>query len=254
MCTCSEARPLFFYPYNREKRDKERNDQRGNTHRPGVKLVVYKKFFLMGCSSSKRGCCGENRPEELGKCASFSPDVRWSWLRGRTLFSFSELRALLKVFHDATSSQGETTTLEAVSTAAGDTTSSSPMAPVSCTHEARVGSAALWPVGGGAGGGAKGQSAAAAVTMDKAQFVAVCESSEAIRVSVGAFGARLFDVLDEDGDGLIGFEDFAQGLSKLLKVGGSVFREPGLPKGLVDGAMDNEAGSRASRSRDDSGA
>lgn len=174
----------------------------------------------MGCGGSKRGCCGENRPEELGKCAAVSPEVRWSWLRGHTLFTFSELRTALKVFQEATSS--ELTQLGKLPP------------PTSST-----------PGDGGGGGGGPGQpigrsslwaplssshvrsgaSSPAARTMDKAQFLALCDSDETFRLSVvvGAFGSRLFDVLDEDGDGRLGFEAFALGLSKLLKVSPVVF-------------------------------
>lgn len=174
----------------------------------------------MGCGGSKRGCCGENRPEELGKCAAVSPEVRWSWLRGHTLFTFSELRTVLKVFHEATSSE---------------LTQLGKLPPTSST-----------PRGGGGGGGGSGQaigksslwaplssshvrsgaSSPAARMMDKAQFLALCDSDKTFRLSVvvGAFGSRLFDVLDEDGDGRLGFEAFALGLSKLLKVRLAVFR------------------------------
>lgn len=167
----------------------------------------------MGCGSSKRGCCAENRPEELGKCAAVSPEVRWSWLRGHTLFTFSELRTVLKVFQAATSS--ELTQLGKLppptsSTARGGggggpgqaISRSSLWAPLSSSHVK------------------SGASSPAATMMDKAQFLALCDSDETFRLSmvVGAFGSRLFDVLDEDGDGRLGFEAFALGLSKLLKV------------------------------------
>lgn len=57
--------------------------------------------------------------------------------------------------------------------------------------------------------------------MKKAQFLAACDADDTFRLSevVGTFGSRLFDVFDENGDGRLSFEDFALGLSKLLKVG-----------------------------------
>lgn len=149
----------------------------------------------MGCRASKQGCCGENRPEELGKCAAVSPDVRWAWLRGRTLFTFYELRMLLKLFKAATY----------VSAQPGKS-----LAPFATMNEARPSelSADVKP-------GSQLLS-----TMDKAQFLSLCDSDETFRLSevVGAFGSRLFDVLDEAGKGGLTFETFALGLSKLLKV------------------------------------
>lgn len=166
----------------------------------------------MGCGGSKRGCCGENRPEELGKCAAVSPEVRWSWLRGHTLFTFSELRTVRKVFQEATSSEltqlGKLPPTSSTPRGGGGggpgqaTSKSSLWAPMSSPHVK------------------SGSSSPAARMMDKAQFLALCDSDETFRLSVvvGAFGSRLFDVLDKDGDGRLGFEAFALGLSKLLKV------------------------------------
>lgn len=175
----------------------------------------------MGCGGSKRGgCCGENRPEELVKCAAYSSEVRWSWLRGHALFTFSELRTVLKVFREATSTEltqqhlGKLPPPPSSTRGGGGGISGgggpdgqagsrpSIWAPLSACH---VKSAA---------------SSSPAMMMDKAQFLSLCDSDETFRLSVvvGAFGSRLFDVLDEDGDGRLGFEAFTLGLSKLLKV------------------------------------
>lgn len=150
----------------------------------------------MGCQGSKQiGSAGKNEPEELANCAAVSAEVRWSWLRGRTLFSFAELRELLKLFQAA-----------AAETAGGPIEGhrlwKSPPAPI-CGVEIRGRVKALSPG-----------------MVDKTQFLVLCEMNDAFRLSevVGAFGSRLFDVLDDDGDGLLSFETFAVGLSKLLKV------------------------------------
>lgn len=56
--------------------------------------------------------------------------------------------------------------------------------------------------------------------MNKEQFLTACHADEAFRLPevVGGFGPRLFDVLDENGDGKLSFEEFALGMSRLLKV------------------------------------
>ena len=150
----------------------------------------------MGCQSSKQASLGgEDRPMELGKCAAVSEDVRWAWLRSRTLFTFAEIRALWRAFVKTASSE---LPLEQLGTSA-------PKAPI-CSVESK----------------GRGSSSAPtkALLMDKAQFLLFCDSNDKIRVSevVGAFASRLFDVLDDDGDGYLNFETFALGLSKLLKV------------------------------------
>lgn len=172
----------------------------------------------MGCGGSKRGCCGENRLEELGKCATASPEVRWSWLRGHTLFTYSELRTVLKVFQAATSP-------ELTQQQLGKLPTPTPSAPGGGSGGGGPGQASirspLWPPLSSSHVKSAGSSCSpAARMMDKAQFLALCDSDETFRLSVvvGAFGSRLFDVLDGDGDGRLGFEAFALGLSKLLKV------------------------------------
>lgn len=152
----------------------------------------------MGCQSSKQArLVDENRPQELAKCAAVSEDVRWAWLRSRTLFSFAEIRSLLQAF-EKTAAASELPLEQQLGTSA-------PKAPI-CSVEIK----------------GKGSSAAPAKTalMDKTQFLSFCDSNGSFRVSevVGAFASRLFDVLDEDGDGYLNFEAFALGLSKLLKV------------------------------------
>lgn len=151
----------------------------------------------MGCQSSKQASLvGENRPQELAKCAAVSEDVRWSWLRSRTLFTFAEIRALWQAFVKTASSE---TRLEQLGTSA-------PKAPI-CSVESK-------------GKGSSSAPPAKTLLMDKAQFLRFCDSNDKFRVSevVGAFASRLFDVLDDDGDGYVNFETIALGLSKLLKV------------------------------------
>ncbi|CAM9123536.1 unnamed protein product [Ectocarpus sp. 12 AP-2014] len=162
----------------------------------------------MGCHASKKASLsGEIRSEELAKCAAVSGEVRWVWLRSRSLFSFAELRSLFKQFQVAlrASSQqqqqpGELQCHDLLGTA-------SQPAPV-CSVEATKGGDGA-PSCGGAPGSA----------MSKAQFLSLCESSDAFRLSevVGAFGSRLFDVLDASGVGFLDFETLVLGLSKLLK-------------------------------------
>lgn len=173
----------------------------------------------MGCGASKQGCYGENRPKELGKCAACSSEVRWSWLRTKTLFSYSELRTLLKVFQNAattTSSQqpgGGSDKLGSPNIKKTEARAISSRPPLSTSRQARAPSSSV----------ALGDASKLA-RMNKAQFMAVCDTDDIFRLSevVGTFGSRLFDVFDEDGDGRLTFEDFALGLSKLLKVcGGS---------------------------------
>eukprot|EP00903_Cladosiphon_okamuranus_P015901 g14686.t1 len=150
----------------------------------------------MGCQSSKQATLvGENRPQELAKCAALSGDVRWAWLRSRSLFTFAEIRALWLVFVKCASSE---TRLEQLGTSA-------PKAPICSVESKWKGSSPAQP--------------ARTVLMDKAQFLSFCDSSDNFGVSevVGIFGSRLFDVLDDDGDGYLNFETFALGLSKLLK-------------------------------------
>ncbi len=163
----------------------------------------------MGCSGSKAAArsSGEDRPEELAKCASVSSEVRWSWLRGRTLFTFAELRSLFKTF-DAAAASSPHAGAELVRRQLGGESAAAP-APISSVQAGRG--------GGGSGGGGK------LAMMDKAQFLSVCDEESGTSLFrlaevAGAFAPRLFDVLDEDGDGLLSFETFAQGLSKLLKV------------------------------------
>lgn len=146
----------------------------------------------MGCQASRQGSLGgENRPQELAKCAEVSADVRWAWLRSRTLFTFPEIRSLLQAFVKIASSSGEQL--------------GAPKAPI-CSVEIK----------------GRGSSLASSKTvlMDKAQFLSFCDSDDRFCVSevVGAFASRLFDVLDSDGDGYLNFEAFTLGLSKLLKV------------------------------------
>lgn len=210
-----------------------------NTKTSSLLLLIFRHILgsqerdrAMGCAASKQGgCgCGENRPKELGICAAVSTDVRWSWLRGRTLFTFAELRALLKLYRAATSStqlgggavvndnNDGGTSITAVSNnisnnnrkdvaryaAPAITTapSFSTTEAGSCTSE----------------GGCAGEVVGA---MTKERFLAVCKSDDApFRLSevVGGFGSRLFDIFS-DGNGILDFEDFALGMSKLLKVG-----------------------------------
>ncbi|CAM9377366.1 unnamed protein product [Ectocarpus fasciculatus] len=161
----------------------------------------------MGCQASKQASLsGEIRSEELAKCAAVSGEVRWVWLRSRSLFSFGELRSLFKQYQAALlSPQQQPGELQYQ-----DLLGASQPAPV-CSVEAIKGGAA--PSCGGGGGGAPGSA------MSKAQFLSLCESSDAFRLSevVGAFGSRLFDVLDANGVGFLEFETFVLGLSKLLK-------------------------------------
>ena len=181
----------------------------------------------MGCGGSKRGgCCGENRPEELAKCAACSPDVRWSWLRGHTLFTFSELRTVLKVFREATSTELTQQHLGKLPPPPSSTRGGGGGGDSECASGGVVGPdgdasrrPSLWaPLS--AYHVKSAASSPPAMMMDKAQFLLLCDSDETFRLSVvvGAFGSRLFDVLDKDGDGRLGFEAFALGLSKLLKV------------------------------------
>ena len=162
----------------------------------------------MGCNASTyMGSIAENRTEELGKCATFSSQVRWSWLRGHTSFTFAELRNLLKLFQGAISESLDSPSERTapMSTAGGTRAPSYSLSGSGCDIDA---------------GSIIGKRQGLLMTMTKAQFLAVCEWDEALRLSVGAFSSRLFDVLDEDGDGRLDFEDFATGLSKLLKVRG----------------------------------
>lgn len=156
----------------------------------------------------------------MAKCAALSSEVRWSWLRGRTLFSFSELRTLLRIFLGATtttSSDNPHRQLNGISStistmgmsllpAPSSTTSETTRLPSPSSSEHKVSSLGM---------------------MDKAQFLSMCESKNehvfCLSQVVGAFGSRLFDVLDGDGDGKLGFDTFAIGLSKLLKVRTSLF-------------------------------
>lgn len=155
----------------------------------------------MGCQTSKQASVpGENRPQELAKCAAVSEDVRWAWLRSRTLFTFAEIRSLLQAFVKTASS--ELPLQQQLGTSASASVSKAPI----CSVEIK----------------GKGSSSAPMKTllMDKAQFLSFCDFNNIFRVSevVGAFASRLFDVLDDDGDGYLNFETFALGLSKLLKV------------------------------------
>lgn len=152
----------------------------------------------MGCQASKRATSGgENRPQELSKCAAVSADVRWAWLRSRTLFTFAEIRSLMQAFVKTAAPASELP-LEQLGTSA-------PKAPI-CSVEIK--GKGPWSV------------PTKTVLMDKAQFLSFCDSNDTFRVSevVGAFASRLFDILDDDGDGYLNFETFALGLSKLLKV------------------------------------
>lgn len=160
----------------------------------------------MGCNASvQMSNIAENRTEELRRCAVFSSEVRWSWLRSHTSFTFAELRNLMKLFQGAIS--------ESFDSPSGRT------AAMSTAGETRATSYSLSGSGCGIGAGSiLGRRQEFMETMTKAQFLAVCGWDEALRLSVGDFSSRLFDVLDEDGDGRLGFEDFAMGLNKLLKV------------------------------------
>lgn len=169
----------------------------------------------MGCAASKDGCLGENRPKELGRCAAVSSDVRWSWLRGRTLFTFSELRSLLKLYraavNDGTDEEGSLHTHVLDDGCTSSNAVAAAPAPSFPTKDARgysVSSLLSRTSTDGLG------------MMSKEQFLAACHADEAFRLPevVGAFRSRLFDVLDENGDGKLSFEDFALGMSKLLKV------------------------------------
>lgn len=159
----------------------------------------------MGCHASKQSSLsGEIRSEELAKCAAVSGEVRWVWLRSRSLFTFGELRSLFKQFQAALRTsplpQQQPGELQYQ-----DLLGALQPAPV-CSVEAVKGGA---PSCGSSGS-----------VMSKTQFLSLCESSDAFRLSevVGAFGSRLFDVLDANGVGFLEFETFVLGLSKLLKV------------------------------------
>lgn len=161
---------------------------------------------IMGCTASQPTCRVENRPKELDKCAALSSDVRWAWLRGRTLFTFVELRTLLKLYQVATATSDDIAVVgsyeqQSDRELAGPFTA----APSFTTTEGDESLSGRDSIVG---------------TMSKEQFLAACQRDETFRLSevVGTFGPRLFDVLDKDGDGKLDFEDFIVGMSKLLKV------------------------------------
>lgn len=194
----------------------------------------------MGCQASKTTrTSGENRPDELAKCAVVSQDVRWSWLRGRSLFNFPELRSLYNIFTAAVTTpvpQQQQQQLQPPQPQPQQQLGKSP-API-CSVEMSNNS-----INNNSSKSSKnknsrskrsstttkkkskaGEEVQQLIMMDKAQFLSLCEDSSndtllfRLGEVVGAFGSRLFDVLDEDGDGLLAFETFALGLSKLLKV------------------------------------
>lgn len=174
----------------------------------------------MGCQASRQaGTSGENRPEELAKCAALSADVRWSWLRGHSLFSFPELRSLFNIFTSAVTAASTTVPQQQI-------VGSAPICSVEMDNNSNTNkrnrgrrSSTMRKRSKEEQGGVH-----QLLMMDKAQFLSLCEDSSndtllyRLGEVVGAFGSRLFDVLDEDGDGLLAFETFALGLSKLLKV------------------------------------
>lgn len=163
----------------------------------------------MGCHASKQASLsGEIRSEELAKCAAVSGEVRWVWLRSRSLFSFAELRSLFKQFQAALRASAQQQQQPRELHYHDLLGAASQAAPV-CSVEAIKG-----------GGGAPSCGGAPGSAMSKAQFLSLCESSDAFRLSevVGAFGSRLFDVLDASGVGFLDIETFVLGLSKLLKV------------------------------------
>lgn len=163
----------------------------------------------MGCTASRthdQATPLEDRPKELDKCASVSSNVRWAWLRGRTLFTFAELRVILKLYQTATAS-GDDMVVVGTNEEPSDPELSAPYtaAPSFTTTEADD--------------SISGKESSAG-PMSKRQFLAACKLDEAFRLSeaVGTFGSRLFDVLDRNGNGEVEFEDFAIGMSTLLKV------------------------------------
>lgn len=182
----------------------------------------------MGCQASRNASTsGENRADELAKCAAVSADVRWSWLRGRSLFNFTELRSLFSIFKAAVGvkptfqrqqQQQQLGTFGIAPIYSVETDSSNNR------RSKRSPTATKKRKGEGGEDGEGVQEPIVMMMMGKAQFLSLCEGSSndallfRLGEVVGAFGSRLFDVLDEDGDGFLAFETFALGLSKLLKV------------------------------------
>lgn len=175
-----------------------------------VSSLVEEARHDMGCTASHNET--EYDPEkricELDKCSSVSCEVRWAWLQGKTLFTFAELRMLLKLYQSATAGVYDnlvvaTDERHCDPEAAGPYTA----APSFTTTE---------------GGDSLPEQEYVIGTMNKRQFLAACKTDGAFRLPevVGHFGSRLFDILDRDGDGALDFEDFAIGMSKLLKVRG----------------------------------
>lgn len=190
----------------------------------------------MGCAASKQSCLAENRPQELVECTAMSPDVRWSWLRRRTLFTFGELRSLLKLyqgaivtvsvasgtrnrsdllerknqeFSPAKTGASDVTVVDSPGLAVGGETGAAPSFTTRVTRGSSLSSLL-----------SRASSPEAVGLMSKEQFLAACDTDELFGLPevVGTFGSRLFDVLDGNGDGKLTFEDFAEGMSTLLKV------------------------------------
>lgn len=210
----------------------------------------------MGCSAStdKGGAWfGENRPKEIDKCTAVSPEVRWTWLRERTLFTFCELRSLLKIYQTATMFRDNSHTLLGAGHKQGQLVTTPDEDDDTLVRRTSITTKAPTTGGGGGGGGnvvlheasisttadarapsslcstviASSQGSSSSRTsressdrMDKMQFLAACRADEGFRLSevVGGFGSRLFDVLDDSGRGTLSFEEFTLGMSKLLRV------------------------------------